>query len=128
MGLSSLSLMRLNSFMLTFSHCLESKLNNSRCYLEAGALTDAQALLEKSLKMNKTVLGANDISNAGIITTLSKVYMQKKEYENSIQNLEQVWELTEKKFGKDSIEIALVYQDFAKIYSKKWDLDESIKY
>ena len=96
--------------------------------MEAGALTDALGLLEKSLKMNKTVLGADDISNAGIYSTLSKVYLQKKEYENSIQNLSQVWELTENKFGKDSIEIALVYLDFSKIYSKKKDLDEAIKY
>ena len=36
--------------------------------------------------------------------------------------------MTENKFGKDSIEIALVYLDFSKVYSKKKDLDESIKY
>jgi len=43
--------------------------------LEAGALTDALGLLEKSLKMNKTILGNDDISNAAIYTTLSKVYL-----------------------------------------------------
>lgn len=52
--------------------------------MEAGALTDALGLLEKSLKMNKTVLGNDDISNAGIYTTLAKVYMQKKDYENAL--------------------------------------------
>jgi hypothetical protein len=36
--------------------------------------------------------------------------------------------LTESKCGKDSIEIALVYLDFAKVYFKKKDLDEAIKY
>jgi hypothetical protein len=42
--------------------------------MEAGSLNDALGLLEKSLKMNKTVLGEEDISNASIYSTLSKVY------------------------------------------------------
>ena len=74
--------------------------------MEAGSLTDALGLLEKSLKMNKTVLGEDDISNAGIYTTLAKVYIKKKDYENAVTNLSQVWELTEKSFGRDSLEIA----------------------
>ncbi len=56
--------------------------------MEAGSLNDALGLLEKSLKMNKTVLGNDDISNAGIYNALSKVYLKKKDYENSLNNLE----------------------------------------
>ena len=52
--------------------------------MEAGSFNDALGLLEKSLKMNKTVLGNDDISNAEIYSTLSKVYLKKKDYENSI--------------------------------------------
>jgi len=96
--------------------------------MEAGSLNDALGLLEKSLKMNKTVLGNEDISNAGIYTTLSKVYLQKKDFENSIWNLEQVWELTENKYGKESTEISHVYLDFAKVYYKKKDFNEAIKF
>lgn len=70
--------------------------------MEAGSLNDALGLLEKSLKMNKTVLGEEDISNAGIYSTLSKVYLKKKDYDNAINNLSKVWELTENHFGKDS--------------------------
>ena len=99
-----------------------------KCYMQAGSLTDALGLLEKSLKMNKTVLGEDDISNAGIYSTLSKVYTKKKDYDKAINILSQVWELTENKFGKDSLETAHVYSDFAKVYSKKKDFEEAVKY
>jgi len=52
--------------------------------MEAGDLSDALGLLEKSLKMNKTVLGNDDISNAGIYSTLSKVYLKKKDFDKAI--------------------------------------------
>jgi tetratricopeptide (TPR) repeat protein len=55
-----------------------------KCYMEAGDLSDALGLLEKSLKMNKTVLGNDDISNAGIYSTLSKVYLKKKDFDKAI--------------------------------------------
>lgn len=55
--------------------------------MEAGSLNDALGLLEKSLKMNKTVLGEDDISNAGIYSILSKVYLKKKDYDNALNNL-----------------------------------------
>lgn len=69
-------------------------------------MNDALGLLEKSLKMNKTVLGEDDISNCGILSTLAKVYVKKKDYENAITYYSQVWELTETKYGLDSLEIA----------------------
>jgi len=94
--------------------------------MEAGSLNDALGLLEKSLKMNKTVLGDEDISNASIYSTLSKVYLKKKDYDKSLAQLSKVWELSEAKFGKDSLEIAQVYLDLAKVYYKKKDFDEAI--
>lgn len=42
-----------------------------KCYMEAGNLQDALSLLEKSLKMNKTVLGDEHISNASIYTVIA---------------------------------------------------------
>ena len=95
-------------------------------YMEAGSLNDALGLLEKSLKMNKTVLGEDDISNASIYSTISKVYLKKKEYEKALSQLTKVWELTEVKFGKDSLEIVQVYLDLAKIYFKKNEIEEAI--
>lgn len=78
--------------------------------------------------MNKTVLGEEDISNASIYSTLSKVYLKKKDYDKSLNQLSKVWELTETKFGKDSIEIAQVYLDMAKVYNKKKDFEEAIEH
>lgn len=95
--------------------------------MEAGSLNDALGLLEKSLKMNKTVLGEDDISNSGIYSILSKVYLKKKDYDNALNNLSQVWELHEKAYGKDSPELGPVHLDFAKVYSKKKDYDEAVK-
>lgn len=94
--------------------------------MEAGSLNDALGLLEKSLKMNKTVLGDEDISNASIYSTLSKVYLKKKDYDKSLAQLSKVWELSEAKFGKDSLEIAQVYLDLAKVYFKKKDYEDAI--
>ncbi|CAI2369805.1 unnamed protein product [Moneuplotes crassus] len=99
-----------------------------KCYMEAGSLNDALGLLEKSLKMNKTVLGEEDISNASIYLTLSKVYSKKKDYDKALNQLSKAWELTETKFGKDSIEIAQVYIDMAKVYHKKKEYEEAIEH
>ena len=96
--------------------------------MEAGSLNDALGLLEKSLKMNKTVLGDEDISNASIYSTLSKVYLKKKEYDKALAQLSKVWELSEAKFGKDSLEIAQVYLDLAKVYYKKKEFEEAINH
>lgn len=96
--------------------------------MEAGSLNDALGLLEKSLKMNKTVLGEEDISNASIYLTLSKVYSKKKDYDKALNQLSKAWELTETKFGKDSIEIAQVYLDMAKVYHKKKEFEEAIEH
>lgn len=96
--------------------------------MEAGSLNDALGLLEKSLKMNKTVLGDEDISNATIYSTLSKVYLKKKDYDKALAQLSKVWELSEAKFGKDSLEIAQIYLDLAKVYYKKKDFEEAINH
>ena len=55
-----------------------------RCYMKAGNLNDAMGLLEKSLKMNQTILGEEHISNTSIYTVLAQVHLKKKEYESAI--------------------------------------------
>jgi hypothetical protein len=42
--------------------------------MEAGNLKDALELLDKSLTMNKKILGEDHISNASIYQVLSQVY------------------------------------------------------
>ena len=63
--------------------------------MEAGNFKDALSLLEKSLKMNKQVLGEDHMSNCNIYTTMAHVYSKLKDYENAISYLSNVWELSE---------------------------------
>lgn len=42
-----------------------------KCYMEAGNFKDALNLLDKSLRMNKQVLGDNHVSNANIYTVIA---------------------------------------------------------
>jgi len=55
--------------------------------MEGGNLDDALGLLEKSLKMNKTILGEEDMSNASIYRVLAEVHSKKKEYDRAINYL-----------------------------------------
>ena len=60
-----------NNSILTSSPFLESNfslIDDDRCYMEAGNFKDALSLLEKSLKMNKQVLGEDDVNNGEIYT------------------------------------------------------------
>ena len=96
--------------------------------MEAGNLNDALGLLEKSLKMNKTVLGEEHPSNASIYMTLSQIHSRKKDYETAVNLLSQVWELTEAHFGLKSPQTASVYLELAKVYLKKKDYTEAINF
>ena len=55
--------------------------------MEGGNTDDALELLEKSLKMNKAILGEEDFSNCSIYTIMSHVYLKKKMYDQAIQQL-----------------------------------------
>ncbi len=61
-----------------------------RCYMEGGNTDDALELLEKSLKMNKAILGEDDFSNCSIYTIMAHVYVKKKMFEEAIAQLSTV--------------------------------------
>jgi hypothetical protein len=61
--------------------------------MEAGNYKDALSLLEKSLKMNKQVMGDDHISNCSIFLVMSHVYQKLKDFDNGINYLFQIWEL-----------------------------------
>jgi tetratricopeptide (TPR) repeat protein len=46
------------------------------CYMEAGNFKDALSLLEKSLKMNKQIMGENDSSNSQILMVIGQVCLR----------------------------------------------------
>ena len=91
--------------------------------MEAGNYKDAISLLEKSLKMNKQVLGEEHISNCNIYTVMAHVYTKLKDYENAITNLASVWEIAEAKYGRKCEEVGKVYLELAKVYLKKKDFN-----
>lgn len=70
--------------------------------MEAGNYKDALSLLEKSLKMNKQVLGEDNINNCDIYIVMALVHTKLKDYESAITHLSSVWELYEAKFGRKS--------------------------
>ena len=81
--------------------------------MEAGNYKDALSLLEKSLKMNKQVLGEDEYSNCEIYTEMAHVYVKLKEYENALNYISKVWELSEAKFGREHESVAKCYEEFA---------------
>jgi len=58
-----------------------------KCYMEAGNYKDALSLLEKSLKMNKQVLGDDHISNCSIYVSMAHVHVKLKDYEQAVNYL-----------------------------------------
>ncbi len=96
--------------------------------MEAGNYKDALSLLDKSLRMNKQVMGDEDISNCNIYTVVAEVQSKQKDYEQAINTLSMVWELSEAKFGGKSEPVAKVYKELALVYFKKKDFDNAIEY
>jgi Tfp pilus assembly protein PilF len=52
--------------------------------MEAGNYRDALSLLEKSLKMNIEVMGAEHIGNADIFMVVAKVHSRQKEFDKAL--------------------------------------------
>ena len=61
--------------------------------MEAGNFKDALSLLEKSLKMNKQVMGDDHPSNCEIYLVMSHVHQKLKDFDSGINYLYQVWEV-----------------------------------
>jgi len=58
--------------------------------MEANNLEDSKSLLEKSLKINKAMLGDDHITNTGIYSLMAQVHMKMKKYDESLENLTKV--------------------------------------
>ena len=55
--------------------------------MEAGNYKDALSLLEKSLKMNKQVMGEGHASNCLIFVAMAHVHLRLKDFEQAISLL-----------------------------------------
>ena len=67
--------------------------------MEAGNFKDALSLLEKSLKMNRQVMGEDHHSNCLIYVARSHVHQRLKDFDTAVNLLAQVWELYQSQFG-----------------------------
>jgi tetratricopeptide (TPR) repeat protein len=81
--------------------------------MEAGNYKDALSLLEKSLKMNKQVMGEDHTSNCLIFVAMAHVHLRLKDYEQALTMLAQVLDLYSGTFGANSIEVGRVYLELA---------------
>ena len=96
--------------------------------MEGGNIDDALELLNKSLNMNISILGEDDFSNCGIRTIIAHVYVKKKMYNESIQQLTMILDMSNKKFGPKSEQTAAIFLELAESYDKKGDYVEAIDY
>ncbi|OMJ80011.1 hypothetical protein SteCoe_19834 [Stentor coeruleus] len=97
-----------------------------KCYMEAGGVEDAQGLLDKALKMNKALLGDDNLSHAPILTALSKVYSKQKDFTKALDCMTSVWELYEAHFGMKHEAMIEVYAEMAEIYHLQNDVANSV--
>lgn len=96
--------------------------------MEAGNYKDALSLLEKSLKMNKQILGDTHPSNGQILQVISQVYLRQKDFEAALNVLGEAWELFEMAFGTQSEQVGNCYIEIANVHNRKKDLEEAIQF
>lgn len=96
--------------------------------MEGGNPDDALELLDKSLAMNKAILGEEDFSNCSIYNIIARVYIRKKMYKEAIQHLSTVWEYSEAKYGMKSKETAAVFLDLADAHEKNKEHEEAVDF
>lgn len=59
---------------------------------------------------------------------ISHVYVKLKEYENALNYISKVWELSEAKFGRESQQVGKCYEELAQVYLKQKNFEEAINY
>ena len=96
--------------------------------MEAGNFKDALSLLEKSLKMNKQVMGEEHHSNCLIYVAMSHVHQRLKDFDSAVKFLIQVWELYQAQFGEQSLEVGKAYLELAQAHLKRKDYNEAINF
>jgi tetratricopeptide (TPR) repeat protein len=96
--------------------------------MEAGNYKDALSLLEKSLKMNKQILGETHASNAQILLVIGQVYTRQKDFERALNVLADAWELFDLNHGKNSEQVGNCFLEIAAIHHRKKDFQEAINF
>ena len=84
--------------------------------MEAGNYKDALSLLEKSLKMNRQIMGDGHESNAQIYMVMGQVYLRQKHYEMALDAMQQALKIMEDTFGPESEQVANCHLELAQVY------------
>jgi tetratricopeptide (TPR) repeat protein len=100
----------------------------SQCYANTGNTKEVLELLDKSLAVNKSVLGETHYTNCSICMAMINIYLKKKMYKEAIERLLIVFDITESKYGLKALETVLVMEDIADAYYKNKECEEAIEY
>lgn len=104
-------------------------INLSRCYLANNKLNPALQISERSLKMNQSLNGEYDLSNADIYYVIAKVHSKLKNYEIAINNLKCMSKIYEKLYQNSSNDkTAKVKMEIGQIYEIGECFNDAIQY
>lgn len=84
--------------------------------MEAGNFADAIALLDKSLRMNRQIMGEAHESNAQILMVLGSVCTKCEEYDRGVSSLQDALQILQKNPDQQkreadcNLELALAFQ------------------
>ena len=84
--------LKMNTNMLTESETIKNHHSHilellSQCYIEEGKTNEILEILERTLIMNKSILGDDDFSNSGIHNIIANVYLKKSMYVEAVSNV-----------------------------------------
>lgn len=102
--------------------------NLARTYLELKNVTHALNISERCLKMNQTLFGEEDVSNAEIYQILARGNAQINNFKVAEGFFSKMFDLYEKTYGFDSEKCAQTCMDLAQIYELNENFSDAIEY
>lgn len=97
-----------------------------RCYLVVGSIAEALSLLEKALKMSKSLVGDGHVTQGPILLELAHVHSKQKEFKKAIDYLISVWEIYESEYGLENENMIDLYANMANLYYQNGELQNAI--
>lgn len=103
-------------------------INLAKCYIACNKPSTCLDICHKGLKMNQTINGENDITNADIYYVMAKAEASIKNYKNAITYFSQMFNMFENHYGYDSDKCAKVCMELGQIYEISGNISEAIDY
>ena len=96
--------------------------------MEAGNFKDALSLLDKSLKMNKQIMGENDQSNSQILMVIGQVCLRQKDFDRALETMHTAIEVIEQSGGGESEQLGSCYLELSQAYIKLNMVSEALEH